>query len=151
VLKQLPDRIAQRVLQNATAAGARVVLKVGKQKAPKHEGRQSPASARYGTIVENLAVQNMASLKGTTGARLAGLDPERLLGEFYELGTAHQPARPFMRPGLRRDADRGREHDRGQPQGRRRARGGKAGRRIQHGEEVAALAMALLGTRSTRC
>jgi HK97 gp10 family phage protein len=100
VLKQLPPRIADRLLQNATQAGARVVLKEIKSRAPRHEGRASPASARYGTIVENLAVKQLSVLKGTTARGSRVTTGDAFWAVFYELGTARQPARPFMRPGF---------------------------------------------------
>lgn len=99
VLKLLPERVQQRTLQNAVNAGARVSLKAIKARAPRHEGEQSPKSKQYGTIVQNLRVQAMRKLRATArGARIWTRDAFWAL--FYELGTAHQPARPFMRPGF---------------------------------------------------
>lgn len=100
VLKQLPDRIANRLLQNAANAGARVQLKAIKAKAPTHEGPQSEASEKYGTIVENLKVQPMSVLKNTSARGARVTTGNAFWAQFYELGTSHQPARPFMRPGF---------------------------------------------------
>jgi HK97 gp10 family phage protein len=100
VLKALPDRIANRLLQNAVSAGARVQLKAVKAKAPKHEGPQSDASEKYGTIVENLSVEPMRVLRNTSARGARVTTRNAFWAMFYELGTAHQPARPFMRPGF---------------------------------------------------
>jgi len=97
ILKQLPGRVQKRVLQNAVNAGLRVVLKATKDVAPKHEGPQSAKSKRYGTIRENLKLQTYTRLPETArGGRVTTGDA--FWAVFYEFGTAHQPARPFMRP-----------------------------------------------------
>jgi HK97 gp10 family phage protein len=100
VLKSLPDRIENRLLQNAANAGARVQLRAIKAKAPQHEGQPSEASATYGSIVENLKVEPMRVLRGTSARGARVTSGNAFWARFYELGTAHQPARPFMRPGF---------------------------------------------------
>ncbi len=100
MLKELSPRVADRLLQNATQAAARVILKEVKARAPRHEGRASPSSERYGTIVENLAVKPLSVLKGTTARGSRVTTGDAFWAQFYELGTSRQPARPFMRPGF---------------------------------------------------
>jgi HK97 gp10 family phage protein len=100
VLEQLPDRIANRLLQTAVSAGARVQLKAIKARAPLHEGHQSPSSEKYGSILENLSVEPMRVLRNTSARGARVTTRNAFWAMFYELGTAHQPARPFMRPGF---------------------------------------------------
>lgn len=99
-LTQLPERVQSRVLQNAVNAGARVQHRAIKAKAPQHEGKQSPASTRYGTILQNLAVRAMSVLRGTSARGARVITGNAFWAVFFELGTSRQPARPFMRPGF---------------------------------------------------
>lgn len=104
-LKELPKNVQKRVLQNAVMAGARVILKGVKAKAPQHEGEQSAASKKYGTIKENLRVLRLKfGLPATTrGARIDTGDA--FWSIFLELGTRFISARPFMAPGVEGSAD----------------------------------------------
>jgi HK97 gp10 family phage protein len=97
VLKQLPERVQKNTLQRSVNAGGRVILKAVKAKAPRHEGKQSPASKRYGTLFKNLRMRAMSKLRaGARGVRI--FTGDAFWSRFFELGTSHQPARPFMRP-----------------------------------------------------
>jgi HK97 gp10 family phage protein len=104
VLQQLPDTIERRVLQNAVNAGGRVILNAVKEKAPRHEGKQSAASKRYGTLVRNLRIQALTRVRrGMRGVRVWTKDA--FWAVFYELGTKRQPARPFMEPAFQEAQD----------------------------------------------
>lgn len=99
VLQEFAPNIQRRVLQNAVSAGGRVSMNAIKAKAPRHEGPQSPASKKYGTVVKNLSMRAMSKLRTTArGVRIWTKDA--FWAQFYELGTSRQPARPFMRPGF---------------------------------------------------
>lgn len=104
VLQQLPSAIERRVLQNAVNAGARIILSAVKEKAPRHQGKQSKASERYGTLLRNLRVQTLRRVrKGMRGARVWTKDA--FWAVFYERGTKRQPARPFMDPAFGESQD----------------------------------------------
>jgi HK97 gp10 family phage protein len=97
VLQQLPDTVERRVLQNAVNAGGRVILRAVKAVAPRHQGKQSAASKRYGTIVRNLRLQTLSRVrKGMRGTRVWTKDA--FWSVFFERGTKRQPARPFAEP-----------------------------------------------------
>jgi len=104
VLQDLPDAVERRVLQNAVNAGGRIILSAVKEKAPRHEGEQSAASKRYGTLVRNLRLQALTRVrKGMKGVRVWTKDA--FWAVFYERGTKRQPARPFMDPAFQEAQD----------------------------------------------
>jgi HK97 gp10 family phage protein len=102
ILDQLPARIARQQLQKAVNKGAGVVLKATVAAAPSGWAggslkQQSAASKKYGALKSNLRVRTMTRIrKSGRGAMVWTRDA--FWAVFYEFGTAHQPARPFMRP-----------------------------------------------------
>ena len=105
VLRDLPDAVENRVLQKATRAGGNVWRKLLRAAAPKHSGKQSPASAQYGTLVRNIktAVLRKAKAKGRRGVRVS--TGAGFWGMFLEFGTRFIAARPWFRPTVEASRD----------------------------------------------
>jgi HK97 gp10 family phage protein len=103
VLDQLPDRIERRVLQNAVNAGARLILSAVKEKAPTSE-EPSVNSWKYGSILQNLKVRTITKARKTARGAYVSTG-NAFWAVFYEFGTRHQPARPFMRPAFDESQD----------------------------------------------
>lgn len=84
-LKQLGTDIAGRLGQNAVRAGAREFVNEAKQRVPVRTGALR-ASIREFTLAERRQYERTAWV----GSRL-------FYARFVELGTAHAPARSFLR------------------------------------------------------
>ena len=107
-LRQLPDRIARNVLRGATSAGAAVIRKEAKVKAPVYTGQVSAGHPPPGTLrraVYQKQIRELSSLVKQTfyvGVRVGRNASKKGLDAFYwrfiEFGTSKQPARPFLRP-----------------------------------------------------
>lgn len=101
LLKQLPRRVQNRVLQNAT----RETLKETAQQpikaaAPRHSTERSPASRQYGTLKSNIRVAKLRKVRrGEKGARIH--TGRAFWGYLIEKGTRHMPARPWFAPAFR--------------------------------------------------
>lgn len=107
-LKELPDRVAKNVLRGATAAGAAVIRKETKAKAPVYHGDVAKGHPPPGTL-KRAVYQKQISERSTlvqqvfyVGVRTGRSAMKKGLDAFYwffvELGTARMAARPFLRP-----------------------------------------------------
>lgn len=113
-LKELPDRIARNVLRGSVAAGAAVIRKEARDKAPVYTGPVSQGHPPPGTLKKAVYQKQIRELSGLTkqvffvGVR-AGPKVNRKTKEkdysvdaFYwrwvEFGTGKSPAKPFLRP-----------------------------------------------------
>ena len=107
VLRQLPNVIANRILQNATLAAARVVRKNIKADAPRSAaGDRSPSSERYGKLWKNIKVERLRSLKNKKNKKGASVNTgDAFWGRFLEFGTRRMAARPWFRSGFARSVD----------------------------------------------
>lgn len=105
VLRELGPKIEERVLQNATLAGGRVMARAVKEDAPKGTGEQSPSSKKYGRLSKNIktAVLRIAKVKGQRGARIS--TGNAFWGLFLEFGTRFINARPWFRPAIDRSTN----------------------------------------------
>lgn len=101
LLKTLPKNVENKVLQGAVTAAARVAFKAIKAAAPRHTEKQSSASTKYGSLLENLrvVVSKKDKKRGKRGAYVSTGDAFWSL--FYEKGTRNQPARPWMLPAFK--------------------------------------------------
>lgn len=112
-LKQLPERVARNVLRGAVNAGASIIRKEMKDKAPVYTGPVSAGHPPPGTLkraVYQKQIGELSSLLKQTffvgvrhgkkyqkvGKREVNLDAYYL--PFVEFGTSNMAARPFMRP-----------------------------------------------------
>lgn len=101
LLSQLPDRVEKKVMQGAVMAAMREGRKTVRPAIPAHVDEQSPASKIYGTARKNVRVVRLKRVP--PNARGARIDTGKAFWMFfYEIGTAHQPARPVFAPAVRR-------------------------------------------------
>jgi HK97 gp10 family phage protein len=117
LLKQLPQRVENKVLQKATLDTMRSIVKYMRGRAPKDIDERSPASKKYGRLSQNVKAKasKRDRKKGQRGAYIT--TGRAFWGFFYEKGTRHQPARPWFLPAfetvkdlvLKRFADKMRE------------------------------------------
>lgn len=97
LLNELPVRVEKRILQNATREALREQLPSIKAAAPRHEGDRSPSSKKYGTLLSNIRVARLRTVKrGEKGARVS--TGRAFWGFIYEMGSRYQPARPWFTP-----------------------------------------------------
>jgi len=91
-LNQLPQKLQDRALKNAMAAGAREIRKEAKRLVPVDEGdlRDSIVVARK--------VKKTKTGRGNVVVGLRGVG--RFYAHLIEFGTSKQSAQPFMRPAL---------------------------------------------------
>lgn len=94
-LNTLPDKLRDRALKNASAAGARVIQREAKRLVP----------VQTGTLRDSIVVSRTFKQRGRRvvlrGAVVIGLKGVgRYYAHLHEFGTSKIPARPFMRPAL---------------------------------------------------
>lgn len=110
-LRQLPERVARNTLRGATAAGAAVIRKEARLRAPIYTGDLSDKHPPAGTLRKSVyqkQIRELSSLvKQTfyvgvrTGKRLkdkTGRTLDAYYWRFVEFGTVKMSARPFLRP-----------------------------------------------------
>jgi len=103
VMKQLPPRVQNRVLQKGANAAARVFLSAFKAAVPR--GKDSPLVRKlkggqivdYGKWYQNMKVRVMKRLRSRTARGAQVYTGNAFWAMFYEFGTAHEPARPILR------------------------------------------------------
>ena len=100
LLQQLPQNVENRVLQAATMAGARVLAKNVKVRAPRSSGKRSKASLKYRQLFKNIRTVRLknARKRGQRGARVD--TGNAFWGLFPEFGTRYITARPWFRPAV---------------------------------------------------
>jgi len=94
-LDQLPNRLRETALKNASAAGARVIRNEAKQRVPVETGQ----------LRKNIVVARTIKQKGRKrrirGAVFVGIrGAARYYAHLVEFGTSKLSARPFLRPAL---------------------------------------------------
>lgn len=103
LLKELPDEMAKKVLEQTVRAGGKIVLDAAKQKVPVRTGRlrnslvikkDSGAFRRFGSV-KYLVGANLSARRGLTA-------PHAHLVEF---GTVKMSARPFLEPAFQENKD----------------------------------------------
>lgn len=109
LLKELPSRVENRVLQQATTKAARVIAREVRASAPKGKGEQSPSSQKYGRLSRNIGVQALrkAKRRGQRGSRVWTKNAFWAL--FLEFGTKFIQPRPWFRPAVDRSKDKATE------------------------------------------
>ena len=94
LLKELPEKVQDAVLKDATRVAARDLLPSIRAAAPDHTGKQSKASQTYGTLKSNIRVEFLRwtrSRRGIKGWRVVTGDA--FWGNFLEFGTRFIPCR----------------------------------------------------------
>lgn len=110
-LSQLPDRIARNVLRGATAAGAAVIRKEARIRAPQYLGEVAQGHPPPGTLKKSLYQKQIRELSSVlkqvfyvgvrTGKKLkdkAGRSLDAYYWRFVEFGSQKMSAKPFLRP-----------------------------------------------------
>ncbi len=98
LLRQLPQRIENNVIQGAATGALRIGAKAVKSRAPVHLEFQSAASKKYGPLKVNIKVKQSKRdrQKGQRGAYITTGDA--FWGYIYEKGSRYQTARPWFLP-----------------------------------------------------
>lgn len=107
-LKELPDRIAKNTLRGAVAAGAAVIRKEARNKAPVYTGSVADGHPPPGTLRRSVYQKQIRELSSVvkqtffvgvrTGAAAAKKGLDAFYWRFVEFGTQKMAARPFLRP-----------------------------------------------------
>ena len=95
VLKKLPGRLAERELTSAARAGANVIRKEARARAPRGAD-PSAASEKYGSLHKNIRVTRVK--KTGLSVEMAIHNGKAFWGRMLEFGTRHISARPWMTP-----------------------------------------------------
>lgn len=89
VLRKLPKKIRGRVLQNAVAAGGRVIRDAAKR----------IVVVDTGGLRDSIAARKPRGLKRSSGVvRVGPTWPQGAHGHLVEFGTEHMRAQPWLRP-----------------------------------------------------
>ena len=97
LLKDLPNRVENKVVQSAVNVAMREGRNEIARAAPDRKYPRSAASKKYGSLRKNLKVLKLRRVrKGQKGARID--TGKAFWGQFYEFGTRYQPARPWFGP-----------------------------------------------------
>lgn len=107
-LKQLPEQIQRRALQQATLAGARVIRDSAAGRAPMRYFPPGPmkaykSSSKYrlpGFLRASVKVWRLKKDAKGTVSYAVGARGLAFYGRFVEFGTRFVGARPFLRPAL---------------------------------------------------
>lgn len=103
LMDELPDNLRNRVMQASATAGAREIAKAVRKAAPVSDGKQSPASQKYGKLKRNIKVKRLRFT--ARDEKMARVDTGRAFwGLFLELGTRYIPAQPWMQPAFEQSA-----------------------------------------------
>jgi HK97 gp10 family phage protein len=113
-LRELPQRIARNVLRGAVSAGAAVIRKEAKARAPLYTGKVAEGHPPAGTLKRAIYQKQINELSSLTnqvffvGVRHGkkyqkqGKKGDKSQDAYYwrwvEFGTSKMAARPFMRP-----------------------------------------------------
>jgi HK97 gp10 family phage protein len=93
-LKQLPQKVAKKVVRKAVREGAKPILKAAQSKVP----------VKTGALKKSLKVRAMKAklAKGGAGVHVGVSDQwfkgDLFYGGMVEFGTKNMPAKPFIRP-----------------------------------------------------
>lgn len=104
-LKALPDVLERRYLGRAVLAGAKVIRDAARRRAPMRTDAKLKRRRRGGKLTAPGNLRRMITARLTkpeAGRVTARIGPKgsAFYGKFVELGTAHQPAEPYLRPAL---------------------------------------------------
>lgn len=96
VLRKLPGRLAERVLNSAARAGANVIRKEARARAPRGSDPPSTASEKFGPLHKSIRVARVK--KTGFSVEMAIHNGKAFWGGFLEWGTKDIAARPWMSP-----------------------------------------------------
>ena len=97
MLRQLPEKVARKVVVGGLRAGARVLVKGMKARVP----------VRTGKLKQSITVSSAAKVTQGRGLVSVGFKkPVSRRAHLTEFGTEHSRAEPFIRPALDQDGPR---------------------------------------------
>lgn len=99
VLKRLPARLRERELQSAARAGANVIRREIRDRAPRGND-PSPGSKKYGSLHDNIRVSRRKELEGRNNVVMSVHTGRAFWGQFLEFGTVKMAPRPFFTVGF---------------------------------------------------
>ena len=97
VLKKLPGRLAERELVSAARAGANVIRKEARARAPRGSD-PSAASAKFGSLHKNIRVTRVK--KTALSVEMAIHNGKAFWGSFLEFGKLGKSGTPWFTPAL---------------------------------------------------
>ncbi len=97
VLKKLPGRLAERELVSAARAGANVIRKEARARAPRGSD-PSAASAKFGPLHKNIRVARVK--KTAFSVEMAIHNGRAFWGSFLEFGKLGKSGTPWFTPAL---------------------------------------------------
>lgn len=98
-LRDLPQRVQNKVLQKAVNTALREAARDIRQAAPKSEDR-SPASLKYGRLSRNIRVKKLRPNNPQEKAAVVNTN-KAFWGFFLERGTRYISARPWFLPAFK--------------------------------------------------
>ena len=113
-LSELPQRLARNVLRGSVAAGAAVIRREARERAPRYAGQVAAGHPPPGTLKRSIysaqarrlssLLQQVYHVGVVSGKRVkksgrkSGRAPNAYYWRFVEFGTVKMAARPFLRP-----------------------------------------------------
>ena len=113
-LSEFPERLARNVLRGSVAAGAAVIRKDARERAPRYEGPVAAGHPPPGTLKRAIYSAQARRLSGLLqqvyqvgvvsgkrtkkSGRKSGRAADAYYWRFVEFGTVKMAARPFLRP-----------------------------------------------------
>jgi HK97 gp10 family phage protein len=105
-LRQLPQRVAKNGLRAAVGAGAAVIRKEARVRAPKDTGemtkdiqiKRERDTSGGDTFTARYSVFVLTGKKSRLKGKRRDVQRDSYYWRFVEFGTSKMPARPFMRP-----------------------------------------------------
>lgn len=108
VLKKLPGKLAERELTSAARAGANVIRKAVRERAPEsgesaeQRSKRSTSGKDYGPLKKNIRVTRLR--KTSRSVEMAVHNGPAFWAKFLEWGTSKLAARPFFTPAFEASA-----------------------------------------------
>jgi len=102
-LDALPNKLKDKAVKNASAAGARVIQREAKRLVP--VGQANSGEHLRDQIVVSRSFKQKGKKKKLKGAVVLGIKDEgRFYAHLVEYGSSRQSAQPFMRPAMENKA-----------------------------------------------
>lgn len=106
LLKQLPEKVQNKVLIDSVRAGTDIIHKAVKASAPQSTNRRSKASYMYGHLKENIRMFKLKFNVPEETVIFRVNTGDAFWARFLEYGTRFMPARPWFRPAVDANAER---------------------------------------------
>lgn len=97
LLVALPEDVSKHILSAAVRAGAEVIAERATELAPARSEKEHP-HIKDSILVRAATADDLKEAGPDTVGAVVGASKRAFHADFYERGTVHQPARPFLRP-----------------------------------------------------